>query len=985
MNGIRNIQNALSAAGDTAAEMVTKVAWKLATETTTGTFRKFTDLEEIRDELNQQWTLLCALRDKTELEVQICREKVTTSSYDSWMKAVSVVDADVDVLLTEYREIQPPNQFWRRPDLSSKMEKTTLAIKRLIEQAKHMVFQVDKPPERVLKVLDAPCIAGYRTLQGALEEVLGLVQNSKITAIGVHGLKGVGKTAIIQNLNNHEKVAKLFDIVIFVSVSGDHDKTPIEVQQIIARRLKVDKINNDTEEIARKIEKELKNKKYLLILDGVVDSINLTQLGIPNDDSYSKVVLTAQHKQVCKSNGAKRLVKVDQLSPDDAWQMFRDIVGPIIDQPGITEVAWSVCDECSRLPLLIHKIARSFKLKESVECWRAGLQYLKEGWPDYESEGENELYSFLKFCYDELKDEKNKKCFLYTSLYPADSEVCCDYLVECLAAQDLLGDINDTKKYQNARDRGYAILEHLTNVSLLDQRKEKMYVRMNSCMKQLASYISSKHPQHSSYVQTKEELERSEPSKSWQNARWVSLIDSNLETLPIDRECSMLETLLLQKNPKLSEIPPTFFEKCEKKLLVLDLYDTGFKSLPSSVLKLTRLRGLYLNDCKHLKLSNCPLESLKRLEFLDIRGTKVSFLSFDIGYLTNLRCLRIPYFKSEDEAANADYGSLSRLQKLEELIIEVVSYKEWCNDAANVMEQFVSLENLTNLEFSFPTSNILENFLRRTSGKKFRSFRFFVGCENSKHPAILECFEFKIPKYLRYDNSESKDTLAIGAIPPQVDALELVNCNHIRDLSILGTESLKSICGILIEKCNEIHTILPGIVNGTRAEGILPKLQQLHLINLPKLNCVFGGPLHEESLSKLKVLTLKDCSSLKYIFGDGAIQHLSELHSLEVQNCSNFEELFAAANSGNAVLPKLQVLVLTKLPKLRSVRSDQALLWSSLEVLKIYRCSNLRSLPLSKEEATNLRSIEGEQEWWDQLQRTDREHFQRIFAASSEY
>ncbi|KAI9072175.1 hypothetical protein K1719_045842 [Acacia pycnantha] len=422
-----------------------------------------------------------------------------------------------------------------------------------------------------------------------------------------------------------------------------------------------------------------------------------------------------------------------------------------------------------------------------------------------------------------------------------------------------------------------------------------------------------------------------------------------------------------------------------RNLLVLDLYDTGIKRLPKSVSNLTGLRGLYLNDCKHLTFLNCELRSLERLEFLDIRGTKVSFLSSGIGYLTNLRCLRIPYFKSEDEAANADYGALSRLQKLEELIIEVVSYQEWCNDAANVMEQLTSLENLTSLRFSFPTSNILEYLLTRRSGEQFSSFQFFVGCQNSKRPSILECFEYKISKYLRYNNGGCEDTPTISVILPQIDALELVNCNHIKDLSNLGTKSLKRICVILIEKCNEIHTILPGIVNGTRAVSILPNLQQLHLINLPKLNCVFGGPLHEESRSKLKVLTLKDCSSLKYIFADGAIQHFSELHTLKVRNCSDFEELIAAANSGSAVLPKLEVLVLTNLPRLKSVCLDQALPWSSLEVLKIYKCSNLRSLPLSKEEATNLRSIEGEQEWWDQLQWTDKEHFQHIFAASSEY
>ncbi|XP_054777035.1 probable disease resistance protein At1g61300 [Prosopis cineraria] len=842
MNGIRNT---VSAVGEIAGELVKQVGWQVSTETVTDTLRAFADLEEKYEDLKREKLLLRVLRNDIESEVQRSREKATTSSYSLWITEASEVDEEVNDLLTKYEEMKTSNRFWLRPSLSSEMEKMIVAIKQLVKKKSSMVFQVDKPPERVLKILNAPHIVGYPTLQGALEKVLELVKNSKIKAIGVHGLKGVGKTAIMHNLNNHEEVAKLFDIVIFVRVSDD--ETHLELQQKIARRLKVDiKGIDDPEDIARKIHEDLKNKKYLLILDGVVDSIDLSQLGMPNNDIYSKVVVTAQHQQVCTLNEADRLIKVEPLSRAEAWKMFRDTVGPIIDRPDIPEIAQRVCDKCSCLPLLIHKIARSFKLKGSASSWRAGLEDLEERWPDYENEGVNELYSFLTFCYDELKDEKKQKCFLYASLYPADSQVYSDYLVECLAAQDFLGDVNGIRKYQNARDRGYAILEHLANVSLLEKGKQMIYVSMNGCMKQLASYISSKYPECSTYVHAREELGDPETSKSWQNAKWVSLIDSNLQALPIDQDCSKLKTLLLQKNPELSTIPRTFFKKHMRNLLVLDLYGTGIKSLPSSVSKLTGLRGLYLNDCKHLTLLNCGLRSLERLEFLDIRGTKVAFLSSDIGYLTNLRCLRIPYIKivdqSEDPAVNADYGALSRLQKLEELIIEVVSYQEWCNDAANVMQQLASLENLTNLRFSFPTSNILENLLTRRSGKQFSSFRFFIGCQNSKRPSILESFEYRISKYLRYNNGGCEDTPAISVILPQTDALELINCNHIRDLSNLGAESLKRIRGILIEKCIEIHTLLPGIVNGTRHVSILPNLEQLHLINLPRLSCVLEVP-----------------------------------------------------------------------------------------------------------------------------------------------
>ncbi|KAL4275216.1 hypothetical protein AHAS_Ahas20G0085000 [Arachis hypogaea] len=609
-------------------------------------------------------------------------------------------------------------------------------------------------------------------------------------------MKGVGKTALMQNLNNHDVVAEIFDIVIFISLSADH--TDHELQCKIAKRLKVDtEVINDPEEVARIIHEELQTKKYLLILDGAADEINLGQLGIPCNDNHSKVIITAQHRQVCTLNGAERMIEVGLLSRDEAWKMFCNTVGPVIGLPDIPEIARRVCDKCSCLPLLIQKIARSFRLKKSASSWRVGLEDLEERWPDYENEGVSELYSFLTFCYDELKDENKQKCFLYASLYPANCKVYTDYLVECWAAQNFLGDINNTRKYQKARDRGQAILEHLTDVSLLDRGKQMIYVSMNDCMQQLALHISSKHPECSSYVQTREKLDDAQESLSWEKARWVSMIDTNLKNLPTNQDCSMLLMLLLQKNPDLSTIPQLFFKKHMRSLLVLDLYGTGIRWLPSSMSKLTGLKGLYLNHCKHLRQLPPAIGTLVLLEFLDIQGTQISFIPSLIGSLISLRCLRVPYIRNGeqngDQTSDLDPRAISRLTKLEELVIKVVSYEDWCSNAENVMAMLASLEHLTNLQCSFPSSEILDRFLRRRSGRQFTSFQFFVGCPNSKQPQILEPFEYRICKYIRYDNSKHENTFSVSEILPQTHAVELVHFNDIEEISEVGKENLEQI------------------------------------------------------------------------------------------------------------------------------------------------------------------------------------------------
>ncbi|XP_029145190.1 probable disease resistance protein At5g43730 [Arachis hypogaea] len=400
MAGFGNIASNL---GDLATELAKQVGGEALASRLVSVRNSGENFELLKQELQG----LLALKEDKEKEVQGDRHKDTSSAYRLWSAKV-----------------------FEHPILSPEIEKRLKEVQQLVDKGSSVDCTVDEPPDRILKVFYAPEIMGYKTLQNALENIVDLLKSSKIQTIGVAGMKGVGKTALMQNLNNHDVVAEIFDIVIFIRLSADH--TDHELQCKIAKRLKVDtEVINDPEEVARIIHEELQTKKYLLILDGAANEINLSQLGIPCNDNHSKVIITAQHRQVCTLNGAERMIEVGLLSRDEAWKMFCNTVGPVIGPPDIPEIARHVCDKCSCLPLLIQKIARSFRLKKSASSWRVGLEDLEERWPDYENEGVSELYSFLTFCYDELKDENKKKCFLYASLYPANCKVYTDYLVEC--------------------------------------------------------------------------------------------------------------------------------------------------------------------------------------------------------------------------------------------------------------------------------------------------------------------------------------------------------------------------------------------------------------------------------------------------------------------------------------------------------------------------------------------------------------------------
>ncbi|XP_022738606.1 probable disease resistance protein At1g12280 isoform X2 [Durio zibethinus] len=922
---------------------------------------------------------LQALRDDYEREVKKHKMKTTTSSYDFWLRSVNKTLHNAKELEHQFEEDHEKlsSRFIhmrQRSNYNGKLVKMLEEIQKLVEGGKFLGgFLVDKPIEPVLK-MNAPEIKGFNSLQRPLEQVLELLRNDKLKGIGIWGTLGVGKTTIMQNLNNHDEVAKMFDIVIWANVSSERSEE--KLQEDIARRLKL-KMKGivHPEDIARTISEELNDKKYLLLLDEVMDSIELEDIGIPVNNNGSKVVLTTEYRHVC-SLMADRLIEVRPLSPDEAWKMFQQMIIDVVDLPDIEPVAQLVAKECARLPLLIKTVAGAFKLKDSVSEWRKGLKDLRK-WPDIEIPGLTELHSFLKFCYDQLKDDQKRKCFLYGALLPAESKIYTDYLLECWAIEGLVGNTDEKRRFQEALDEGYDTLKYLTNVSLLEKGERMIYVQMNNSIRQVALYIASQDPDCKFLTGMSENSPDCLEENDWEQAKRISMIDKQLRDLPESPNCIMLLSLLLQRNSNLTEIPQSFFENM-KSLLVLDLYGAGIESLPPSLAKLSLLKGLYLNNCIHLTELPPQVGELHCLEVLDIRGCRIrSFIPFHIKKLVNLRCLRVSYYKSSNpndcQDMDIDCNVIPLLAKLEELMIDVGSYDHWCKEVVDVMRQVATLENLTTLRICFPKSEVLETFMQHSPSWKKRqqltSFWFYVGCQNRKRPQILEYFKYKINRYLGYCQGKLGDYSIICDLLPETDALELVEHKDVTSLvDFVNVDSFNRIRGCLIERCNKMTTIADG--NRTQGRVILPNLEQLHLVNLRCLQTIFEGSLSTNSLSKLHTLVVTSCPILRKIFTLGVIQQLSKLHKLAVQNCAEMEELIEKADNAGQVSPSfsnLETLVLIDMPKLRTISVDKSLAWPLLKELQVYGCPELKSLPFDKDNAANLKSIEAEQVWWETL------------------
>lgn len=90
-------------------------------------------------------------------------------------------------------------------------------------------------------------------------------ENEKVSLIGIVGVGGIGKTAVAQLVYNSEEVDEFFDVKIWVYVSENFVVANIIKQILSSLHLK----NNGKESFIDTLERDLKDRKYLLVLDDV--------------------------------------------------------------------------------------------------------------------------------------------------------------------------------------------------------------------------------------------------------------------------------------------------------------------------------------------------------------------------------------------------------------------------------------------------------------------------------------------------------------------------------------------------------------------------------------------------------------------------------------------------------------------------------------------------------------------------------------------
>ncbi|TYH74666.1 hypothetical protein ES332_D05G417000v1 [Gossypium tomentosum] len=679
----------------------------------------------------------------------------------------------------------------------------------------------------------------------------------------------------------------------------------------------------------------LKNEpRILIILDDIWESINLKEnIGIPIGDDHKgcKVLLTTRRQQVCQAMDCQTVVQLGCLNDDEAWTLFEKKAGlDDFSDDSIKILANQIVKKCGGLPIAIVPLGSALKDHRLTEI---------------EDVNKENAYVCLEASFDYLKNMETKTCFLLCSLFPEDDEIYVN-LVGYAWGLELYKGMDSIK---DVRSEVLASIETLKNSDLLLDCGERD-VKMHDVVRQFALWIASSRKEIS--FGTVETLPMDE---SFKHYTAISFETNQTDELPKGVGFPYLKLLLLGS---FMETSSEFFEGM-KALQVCALKDQLI-SLAAFKFNMN-LRTLCLIDCRLSDIS--MLGMLKSLHILSLSGSDITELPTEAGDLENLRLLDLSHcYNLEGFPPNL----IQRLSDLEELYLHGCSSLKWATENSTKKESYSSLSELNSLpklvviSLDISSEHIPDGFVFR----RLWSFDFCIGM-GRREIWYRESETCPTSRSLRINKSVD----ACKQLLEDVESLQLnkVEChpNLIPSLD-LGFRKLTSLD---LRRCHSMQSLIDAskqqvpitALSNLRKLSLsfLQKLEEVIVLDCGEMQVLFPiaelrsieqeGPSRHLSLQSLKIVEIKRCNNLKYIFPMSVANSLGQLHTLKIMSCLQLEDIIQDRQVVyKCLLQSLREVLLIYLPQLKKRDVNGILLTqSSLQKLKVHNCPQLRHFIIS--------------------------------------
>ncbi|EES03739.1 probable disease resistance protein At1g12280 [Sorghum bicolor] len=838
------------------------------------------------DALGHEMNELKSKRDDVKRMVDAAERQgmEATSQVKWWLECVALLEDAAARIADEYqaRLHLPPDQapgYKATYHLSKQADEARDEAAGLKEKADFHKVADELVQVRFEEMPSAPVLGRDALLQ----ELHTCVRDGGVGIVGIYGMAGVGKTALLNKFNNDFLInSHDINVAIYIEVGKDFDLN--DIQRIIGDRLGVSWENRTPKERAGVLYRVLSKMNFVLLLDDVWEPLNFRMIGIPvpKHNSKSKIVLTTRIEDVCDRMDVRRKLRMDCLPWEPAWELFREKVGDHLmgASPEIRQQAQALAMKCGGLPLALITVGRAMASKRTAKEWKHAITVLKIA-PWQLLGMEFDVLEPLKKSYDNLPSDKLRLCLLYCSLFPEEFSISKDWIIGYCIGEGFIDDLYT--EMDEIYNKGHDLLGDLKIASLLEKGEDEDHIKMHPMVRAMALWIASDFGTKETkwLVRAGVGLKEAPGAEKWNDAERISFMRNNILELYEKPNCPLLKTLMLQGNPGLDKICDGFFQYMPS-LRVLDLSHTSISELPSGI------------------------SSLVELQYLDLYNTNIRSLPRELGSLSTLRFLLLSHMPLEMIPG----GVICSLTMLQVLYMDL-SYGDWKVGASGNGVDFQELENLRRLKALDITIQSVEA-LERLS----RSYRLAGSTRNLLIKTSSSLTKIELPSSNLWKNMTN------------LKRVWIVSCSNLAEVIIDSSK----------EAVNS--NALPRSILQARAElvdeeqPILPTLHDIILQGLHKVKIIYRGGC----VQNLASLFIWYCHGLEELIT------VSEEHDMSAsgggQGSAAFRVITPFPN-----LKELYLHGLAKFRRLSS--STCTLHFPALESLKIIECPNLKKLKLS--------------------------------------
>ncbi|XP_042964942.1 probable disease resistance protein At4g27220 [Carya illinoinensis] len=781
-----------------------------------------------------------------------------------------------------------------RYSLGKKAQKNTQVIDELLQKGKDYarVYNIKTP----LKVRSpsTELFKDFESRKSTIQNVLNALKNDDINMIALWGMAGVGKTKMAKEIKRIVESDNLFHKVAITVVSQNPNFIKIqgELAESLGTRLQAEFLHGRANELYSIL---TETKKVLLILDDVWKPLDIEDIGVYQaiKEKSCKILLTTRNEETCNGKSIRpKIFPVELLSEEEAWNLFKEMVGDYINASDLISIAEQVAKECARLPLAIAVVGSALRNKSDKNEWKAVLQQLKMSMLENIFDLQAKVYSSIGFSYNYLESNEAKSCFLLCCLYPEDYDVPVEHLVRYGVAKRFF---NGLDTVEETRVHVCAIVQNLRRSNLLLDGNKAECVKMHDVVRDVVISIASKE-ENGFMVNLDKGLKDWPPmDRSYDSYTAISLLLREMKGHPIELKCPKLQLLRLSCLNHSKTFPYNFFNGM-KELKMLSMQEGCFSLtlLPPSIQIFQNLQMLNLQSCRLGDVS--AIGTLGNLEILGFPNSDIEELQSEIGNLSRLKLLDM---KGCDSLKRIAAGVLSGLSRLEELYVG--RFRNWAckttmegngevtNDNASLAELIPYSSQLVVLEISVPSILCLQKELH-FSNSNFR-FKIKIGADFYDSTAGRYFFENTL-KLGGEDASDLREHQTICSLVKNAVVLHFdiaKNSKHIwfgkeqKGINLpYCLEDLK-IC-----RCENLEYLLEATSNST-PPNTFHRLVSVSLNNLPRLIGICNST---ESIEVERGGSTTSKTIAHKLFSSDTILWVPKLGSLNVEGCRSLEVIF---------------------------------------------------------------------------------------------